>query len=298
MVTCTSPPPACPCTSASASSSCASISCCCTCCACASERRHVGLMPPGSACSRKSSGQALSGLHDSLLASWSRLGFAWRIRRSATSSLVARRATVTPVPCPYACVSAPRPAVGLLVAASTLSHGAATPRPSNIAGMIVFLDPGHNGANDASLTKQVPTGRGGTKDCQTSGTTHRRRLPRAHLQLGHRAADPPGADRSSACAPRCPAATTPGRGRASTSARRWPTRCSPTPSSPSTPTADRPPAAASTCCTRQPPLNQAQAGPSVQFARDHARPAAGIGHPAVHLHRHRAASTRAPTSPG
>jgi N-acetylmuramoyl-L-alanine amidase len=37
--------------------------------------------------------------------------------------------------------------------------------------MIVFLDPGHNGANDASLTKQVPTGRGGTKDCQTSGTT-------------------------------------------------------------------------------------------------------------------------------
>ena len=40
----------------------------------------------------------------------------------------------------------------------------------NIAGMIVFLDPGHNGANDASLTKQVPTGRGGTKDCQTSGT--------------------------------------------------------------------------------------------------------------------------------
>ena len=37
--------------------------------------------------------------------------------------------------------------------------------------MIVFLDPGHNGANDASLTRQVPTGRGGTKDCQTSGTT-------------------------------------------------------------------------------------------------------------------------------
>ena len=41
---------------------------------------------------------------------------------------------------------------------------------SDDAGMIVFLDPGHNGANDASLTRQVPTGRGGTKDCQTSGT--------------------------------------------------------------------------------------------------------------------------------
>jgi N-acetylmuramoyl-L-alanine amidase len=37
--------------------------------------------------------------------------------------------------------------------------------------MIVFLDPGHNGANDATITRQVPTGRGGTKDCQASGTT-------------------------------------------------------------------------------------------------------------------------------
>lgn len=59
-------------------------------------------------------------------------------------------------------------AVGLLVA-SLVAPGAAA-APTNIAGRIVFLDPGHNGANDASLTKQVPTGRGGTKDCQTSGT--------------------------------------------------------------------------------------------------------------------------------
>jgi len=42
---------------------------------------------------------------------------------------------------------------------------------SNVAGAIVFLDPGHNGANDASISRQVPTGRGGTKDCQTTGTT-------------------------------------------------------------------------------------------------------------------------------
>jgi len=41
----------------------------------------------------------------------------------------------------------------------------------NLAGMSVFLDPGHSGVNDSSLTRQVPTGRGGTKDCQTSGTT-------------------------------------------------------------------------------------------------------------------------------
>jgi len=40
-----------------------------------------------------------------------------------------------------------------------------------VAGAIVFLDPGHNGANDSSIYKQVPTGRGGTKDCQTSGTS-------------------------------------------------------------------------------------------------------------------------------
>lgn len=59
----------------------------------------------------------------------------------------------------------------LLLAASTLAAPLTHAAPSNIAGMIVFLDPGHNGANDASLTRQVPTGRGGTKDCQTSGTT-------------------------------------------------------------------------------------------------------------------------------
>ena len=58
---------------------------------------------------------------------------------------------------------------GLLLAASPLApttHAA----PGSIAGMIVFLDPGHNGANDAGMTRQVPTGRGGTKDCQASGT--------------------------------------------------------------------------------------------------------------------------------
>jgi N-acetylmuramoyl-L-alanine amidase len=43
--------------------------------------------------------------------------------------------------------------------------------PSEVAGRTVFLDPGHNGANDESMTRQVPTGRGGTKDCQTTGTS-------------------------------------------------------------------------------------------------------------------------------
>lgn len=42
--------------------------------------------------------------------------------------------------------------------------------PASIVNMIVFIDPGHNGSNDASINRQVPTGRGGTKNCQTSGT--------------------------------------------------------------------------------------------------------------------------------
>jgi N-acetylmuramoyl-L-alanine amidase len=62
----------------------------------------------------------------------------------------------------------------MLVAAGTLVVPIATQNawgvPSNIAGMVVFIDPGHNGANDASIGRQVTTGRGGTKDCQTSGT--------------------------------------------------------------------------------------------------------------------------------
>jgi N-acetylmuramoyl-L-alanine amidase len=70
--------------------------------------------------------------------------------------------------------------VGVLVAAMTAVSPTATAFPvfpsspsgtSNIAGMVVFIDPGHNGANDASIGRQVPTGRGGTKDCQASGTS-------------------------------------------------------------------------------------------------------------------------------
>ena len=62
-------------------------------------------------------------------------------------------------------------AIGVLVAAPATVMPKATAVPANIAGMVVFIDPGHNGSNDASITRQVPTGRGGTKDCQTSGTS-------------------------------------------------------------------------------------------------------------------------------
>ena len=62
-------------------------------------------------------------------------------------------------------------AAGLLIAASTPVAPTVSAAPANIAGMIVFLDPGHNGSNDDSISRQVPTGRGGTKDCQESGTS-------------------------------------------------------------------------------------------------------------------------------
>lgn len=61
--------------------------------------------------------------------------------------------------------------VDALLAAAILLAPVSGAAPGNIAGMVVFLDPGHNGANDASISRQVPTGRGGTKDCQASGTT-------------------------------------------------------------------------------------------------------------------------------
>ena len=62
-------------------------------------------------------------------------------------------------------------AAGLLIAASTLAAPSVSAAPANITGMIVFLDPGHNGSNDGSISRQVPTGRGGTKNCQESGTS-------------------------------------------------------------------------------------------------------------------------------
>jgi N-acetylmuramoyl-L-alanine amidase len=61
-------------------------------------------------------------------------------------------------------------AVAVVVTATLVSAPQVQAQPANIAGMIVFLDPGHNGANDASISRQVTNGRGGTKDCQTTGT--------------------------------------------------------------------------------------------------------------------------------
>ncbi len=59
------------------------------------------------------------------------------------------------------------------VAPALLGAAALLPAPratAGLAGMAVFLDPGHNAVADASINEQVPNGRGGTKPCNTSGT--------------------------------------------------------------------------------------------------------------------------------
>lgn len=59
---------------------------------------------------------------------------------------------------------------GLLVATLAVT-GPQLPRANaELAGKVIVLDPGHGAAVDGPLTRQVPNGRGGTKDCQTTGT--------------------------------------------------------------------------------------------------------------------------------
>jgi N-acetylmuramoyl-L-alanine amidase len=61
-------------------------------------------------------------------------------------------------------------AATIVALASALTFfGPATVAASSIEGKSVFLDPGHSGANDASIDNQVPNGRGSTKECQTTG---------------------------------------------------------------------------------------------------------------------------------
>jgi N-acetylmuramoyl-L-alanine amidase len=63
---------------------------------------------------------------------------------------------------------------GVLLIMSNLYSAALfhTPTASaaGIAGLAIFLDPGHNGVYDSSITQRVQNGRGGTKQCNTTGT--------------------------------------------------------------------------------------------------------------------------------
>ena len=61
--------------------------------------------------------------------------------------------------------------VSMMVLSLAMLLDTPTARASGIAGMSVFLHPGHGGINDSSITNQVPNGRDGMKDCGTTGTS-------------------------------------------------------------------------------------------------------------------------------
>src|SRR5258707_12787317 len=59
-----------------------------------------------------------------------------------------------------------------LVPATVFADPATPEMATKLAGKTVFLDPGHQGPNHSeNLARQVNNGRGGTKDCQTTGMT-------------------------------------------------------------------------------------------------------------------------------
>jgi N-acetylmuramoyl-L-alanine amidase len=62
-------------------------------------------------------------------------------------------------------------AASVLVVAGGLLAGPAPLAHADLAGKTIVLDPGHGASVDGSPTRQVPNGRGGTKDCNTSGTS-------------------------------------------------------------------------------------------------------------------------------
>lgn len=188
------------------------------------------------------------------------------------------RFTVTPVlkfaPLRVGAVTA----TSLLLAASAFTAPVTQAAPGSVAGMIVFLDPGHNGANDDSITRQVSNGRGGTKDCQASGTNSESgypehtftwdttlRIRQALHALGVRTAMSRGNDdQLGPCVDERAAMANSLQPNAVVSIH-----------------ADGGPATGRGfhILYSSPPLNQAQAGPSVQFARTMREALAGSGIP-------------------
>jgi N-acetylmuramoyl-L-alanine amidase len=59
----------------------------------------------------------------------------------------------------------------LLIGAGLMAGPAARAHAADLTGKVIVLDPGHGAAADGPLSRQVPNGRGGTKDCQTTGTS-------------------------------------------------------------------------------------------------------------------------------
>ncbi|MCE3550493.1 N-acetylmuramoyl-L-alanine amidase [Pseudonocardia sp. RS11V-5] len=84
-------------------------------------------------------------------------------------ALVLTPALLLLVACARAGPAAPAPSVAVPTS-SVVASPTAAPAPKRT----VVLDPGHNGGNGsarAAITRQVPDGRGGTKACNTTGTS-------------------------------------------------------------------------------------------------------------------------------
>ena len=62
-------------------------------------------------------------------------------------------------------------AAAVLLVGGGLLAGPAPQARADLAGKTIVLDAGHGASADGPLTRQVPNGRGGTKDCQTTGTS-------------------------------------------------------------------------------------------------------------------------------
>ena len=68
--------------------------------------------------------------------------------------------------------AAPTPSTPTPSSPAPSSPSLSAPAGKSLAGKTVFLDPGHQGSSGGrSLSAQVPDGRGGKKDCQTTGAT-------------------------------------------------------------------------------------------------------------------------------
>lgn len=65
-------------------------------------------------------------------------------------------------------------AAAVLLATAALT---APPAGADVAGRTVVLDAGHGASSELPNGQQVPNGRGGTKDCQTTGTSMNAGLP-------------------------------------------------------------------------------------------------------------------------
>lgn len=85
--------------------------------------------------------------------------------------------TSAPAPGPTSGAAATSAVPGSSTSTSATTSPAATTRPPasvRAPGAVVVLDPGHNGGNasrSSEINRQVPDGRGGTKPCNTTGTS-------------------------------------------------------------------------------------------------------------------------------